>query len=496
MQNAKPQFKNKVTTVCLVAGALVLAIDPLAWLIRTWHDPVYASKGFPIFCALLALFVWSVTSTQSTSRSSVPRWPYGLLLVTALIRVVGQILSVNVIGALALVIDVYAIAILAGLPYRQRSLSPFWLAVCFAYTLPLERLVQRLIGYGLQHISADGACLLLSRWFENVHCQGVRIWIDQQDVLVDLPCSGARTVLLLQLLFAACMAVSKPGFVRGFIGLGITLATSLAVNVLRISVLAIGMAHPEVLWDIDVMDEVWHQSLGLGFLALGSLPIILWARRIPRSQNALLETRRPVHLSPGTTLNPLLGALIFLIVSLVIINLPPKPIDQGRKDLSIRLPELLDGVWAKHIPLLAKEKRYFTQYGGSASKAQYGDMSLLMVNTSAPLRHLHSPDECLRSLGFRVEYVGTSFDSVPTAIYKATHPDGQAYRVAVTFYSNQGQTTPNVSQAVWFWMQKPQGVWTAVQRISPWGWDQEDLNRWDQTVFAALDLFSRPSNIS
>ena len=214
--------------------ALVLALEPIKWLVNTWLDPSYDSQGFVIFCVCLFLFMWSVSSNRISSEAINLKIPALLLGFSAFIRLLGQIYAVNIIGALTLVLDSYAIALLFGLHLRKRALSPGWFAVCFAFSLPLERLLQRTIGYGLQSISADGACLILDALFDDVSCHGIRIWINQKDVLVDLPCSGARAALLLQFLYAASMTICRPSYKNGILGILVTLASSLFSNILRI----------------------------------------------------------------------------------------------------------------------------------------------------------------------------------------------------------------------------------------------------------------------
>jgi hypothetical protein len=181
-------------------------------------------------------------------------------------------------------------------------------------------------------------------------------------------------------------------------------------------------------------------------------------------------------------------ALGFLLVAALIVSLPRTPIDVARPDIKISLPLMIDNHEGIPSPLLPKEKIYFTQYGGAAAKASYGNNGLLVIQTSSPLRHLHAPDECLRGLGFEVRHVGISYDTIPTAVYKATTAEGQSYRVAVSFISDQGHITSNVSEAVWRWMQEPDSVWSAIQRISPWEQDSSITRRWDRAVLAALDI--------
>ena len=481
-------------------AAGVLAYEPVRWLIQTWQDPAYDSKGFLIFIVCAGLFVWSVTSPRNPTRPDNIRWALILLTATALIRLTGQVFAVNIIGALALVIDVYALATLAGVQHRERPISPGWLAVCFLFVLPLERVLQHTVGFGLQSLSAGSACLILGGLFDNVSCHGVRILINQMDVLVDLPCSGARTLLLLQLFYAACMTVCRPNLTSGLFGFCVTLFSSLWINIFRIMALAVGIAYPEMVFGMDVMAEPGHSLLGLIALALGCLPILFWARLTedsskPRtliSNSTPEESRSSIH-NPSSTFpifktHPAGMAFGFLIIAAVIVSLPRTPIDVAKPNIKISLPLMIDNYEGAPSPLLPKEKIYFTQYGGAAAKASYGNNGLMLIQTSSPLRHLHSPDECLRGLGFEVQHVGISYDTIPTAVYKATTAEGQSYRIAVSFISDRGHLTSNVSEAVWRWVQEPGSVWSAVQRISPWEQDASITRRWDRAVLAALDI--------
>jgi hypothetical protein len=160
----------------------------------------------------------------------------------------------------------------------------------------------------------------------------------------------------------------------------------------------------------------------------------------------------------------------------------------AKRDVSIVLPDRIDGRLASPVALSAQETAYFVQYGGAAAKADYGGTSVLVVRTSSPLRHLHAPDECLRGLGFSVDYLGLRHAPAPTAIYRAEAPDGQIYRIEVGFVSDRGQTAASVAHAVWIWLQQPRTVWTAIQRITPWDADAAERNRFERGVIAAFDL--------
>jgi exosortase/archaeosortase family protein len=484
--------------ILFAVAVCILALEPILWLVRTWRDPSYDSQGFLVFLVAAGLFAWSVTSERLDLDALRGRHAIWLLIATAAIRLAGQVLAINTIGAIALVIDVYAIALLCGLHARARAVAPGWLALCFAFSLPLERIVQRTIGYGLQNLSADGACVVLGTVFDDVICEGVRIVIAGVDVLVDLPCSGARAALLLLLLFCAASAVSRPGPGQALGGITVTLAAALVANIVRICILAAGIAKPELFFGIDVMEQPWHDLVGLVTLLIGGAPIIAWAsliHRVPRPARAAAAPSRQQRPRIAPRINPIIPAIAFLALAAVIVNLPHRPVDVVKRDITIDLPERLAGYRAQPIALSTSEESYFVQFGGAAAKAGYGPNNLLIVRTSAPLRHLHTPEDCLRGLGFDVDYLGVTYTPAPTAIYRARSQDGQAWLVHVSFVSDAGDITTNIAEAVWRWMQPPGGVWSAVQRITPVDIPEADRLAWDRAVFASLDLPTEPTPV-
>lgn len=489
-------------------GAAILAAKPAGWLIETWRDPVYASHGAVIALAVAGLAGWSLASGPPRIRGAA-RAPAALALLagTALIRLAGQVLGIHIIGALALVVDVYALGLLLRLPCRPRPLDPAWLAVLFGFSLPLERVLQRSVGFGLQQLSADGACRLLDTVAGSVSCQGTRILLNGTDVLVDLPCSGAQGLLLLLTLFAAAAAVTRPTPLRAAVGLVVTLAAALGANILRISALAIGIADPDAIGGVSEMAPPWHDAIGLAALAIGAAPVLAWASVVPaaghgRPEDSAARTpsdgpRTPSDRPRATRfvrrLGPRPAALLFVIGAAVIVSLPARPIDVARRSDPPALPARLDGYRAVPDPLSEREAAYFTRYGGGAARAAYGPYGLMLVRTNAPLRHLHAPDECLTGAGHTVRFVTTLHDGFrsglpPAAVYHSTAPDGRAYTILISFVSDRGETVPSVAEAVWRWLQAPGSQWTQVQRIVPADLPLSAVARWETAVAASLDL--------
>ncbi len=493
--------------VILAIAGTILAFDPAIWLINTWRDPAYGSAGFVVFVATLGLLIWSLSSARcGPSKADRRGIAIGVLAFSAAVRLASQVLAINTIGAVCLIADVYAVGVLLALDQRRRAISPFWLAVAFAFSLPVERILQRVIGYPLQLLSADGACSLLSTVYSDLVCESTRLVVNGADVLVDLPCSGAGTLMLSLLGLALASSICRPTWVQAAVGLVLTLTSAAAANVLRITTLAVGLVDPDILGGIDVMDQPWHDLIGVGALLIVCVLLLIWCRH-------LTPTSRPQTSGVGTSTIPSriandgwwlvapvaprrsrpvpLGVgVVGLAVALLIVHLPRTAVDISESSPPAELPLSLNGVTRIEVPLSEREGRFFTQFGGWARKANYGQHSLMLVRTTSPLRHLHAPEDCLRGLGFDVQYLGVVYHPVPTAAYRATTPDGVRYRVDVTFISERTITT-NVATAVWHWLQNGARVWTAVQRISHEDVAHIERAGFDRAVWAALD-FSHP----
>jgi len=475
-----------LTTTAFLLASAILAYEPLDWLIGTWLDPSYSSTGAFYLVALVALVAWSLSSPVGDTVSRHRQKAVLLLLASVLIRLASQVLAVNVIGGLALALDVYALAVLLRTGERRRPASAFWLAVLFLFTLPVERILQRLVGYPLQELSAKLSCGGLGLFFSDLTCSGTRIELAGRDVLVDLPCSGTSGLMLAMAFLVILNALYRPRLGAAAFWTVAALTLSLLGNALRIGLLAIGIAYPGVFLGADVMAQPLHDLIGYLTLALSLAPVLVFYR----------QQREPFALSgfPGFRLPNLsrgardLTALVFLSLALLIVSLPRHAFDVSEPGVPKDLPLVLAGETGVDVALLPVEEAYFRQYGGQARKRRYGPMALTLVETSSPLRHLHAPDDCLRGLGYEVTFLGTRFEPVPTALYRARSETGGDWLVAVTFSSSSGEVTHNIAEAIWLWLKRPGTRWSSVQRITPWTLSETRLADFEAAAGAALDL--------
>ncbi len=478
---------GKITAALLFTGSLLLAFEPALWLFSTWYEPGYERVGLVVFGAVVMLFLWSLSSPrQSGIGSGCDKATLMLLALSGLFRLVAQLLDVNVIGALLLSVDVFALARLAGLAHRQRAVSPLWLALLFCFCLPVEPMLQRVLGYGLQQISASVACAMLSPF--DVACEGVRLKIDGVDVLVDLPCSGAELLSVIGMLFAGISAVRPPRLRRLPVAVGACLIVALLGNGLRIAVLALGIVHREAL-GVDVMAPLPHSLIGAVIVALAALALL-------RVNKALASPPASLARHPGSVERRLalsspafasLFACAFVGFAAVVGSIQPRPVDSSSSLIPPDIPLVAAGFLARDEALTPLEKRYFEQYGGGARRAAYGPYGLLLVRTASPLRHLHDPNKCFTAMGFAVDRVGTDFERMAT-IYAVRSPAGPRYEVHVTYISDAGRVATSIAEVVWRWLEAPEVRWTMVQRVVPVTVQNDGVHEWHAAINRAFNL--------
>ncbi|MCP5072276.1 MAG: exosortase T [Rhodobacteraceae bacterium] len=471
------QKRDTLLWIGLATASALLAVEPVRWLVTSWRDPSYQSNGGLYGAVIVGLAILSFCSSSPNGPDSRGR-VFVLFFFAATIRLAGQMLAINILSALALAIDIFALATFLQLDQRKNALSPFWLSVFFLFCLPLAPILQRVAGFPLQMMSAEAACAMLSPFFSDLVCEGVRLQLNGVDVLVDLPCSGASGLLLIVSLWAFINVLFRPAPLHAVLAGGVIALATVLGNGIRITLLAAGLAH-----DIDTMEPSLHSAIGLGSLALVALPVVLFYRPHPAPQRGGLLPAfglpRVLHL-PAT--------FLVLVLAALVVNAPRTPLDRSDSVTRIELPGQLLGNPAQNVPLSPTEQQYFASYGGTAQKVQFGPMGLNIVRTSSPLRHLHSPATCLLGMGYTVRFLGTRFDPLPTSVYEATSPDGQVWTVAVSFVSEDGAQTAGVGEAVWNWLNGSSRVWQSIQRITPKSMPEPQRLAFEHATLAALDL--------
>lgn len=488
-------------------AAVALVLDPAGWLAETWRDPAYQSDGGWVGLLVVGLVLWSVRSggAQTDRRAAGLAWR--LLLGTAAARVLGHLLAVDTIGALALVVDVAAVSIALGVDRRPFALRPLALAALACLALPVEHLLQRLLGHPLQLAAAWLAAGVLRPFDPALVREGVLLLHPDVALAVDLPCSGARGLMLLSGVALACWcrrAVSPRQALAGFAAVAVG---ALGANALRVVLLYVAARAG---WPLQ--HEPWHSAIGCAVLGMGALPVFAVAARAtprcPRWRRPFgVERPRPwarrVLRIPDAAIAGLL-----LVAAATVAWTPEQPLDVSAPVTPRPLPANLGARIGEAVPTSDLERRYFERYGGSVSKRSYhhphdGTRHVaLLVRTAAPLRHLHGPDQCLIGAGHTVTRLGVRHASgaaaaatLPTVVYRSVAPDGRVWRVEASYLDDAGHTAASVSEVLWRWLQAPH-AWSLVERISPWQLCEQDPARcsgFDADLFGALELAASPA---
>lgn len=470
---------NRNAARFLVPGLLALLIEPVSWLVHTWSSPAYDSPGALVALVVAGLMLRSVRSGPLPPRE-LGTDAAALLLLAALIRLAGRLLAVNHLGALALVLDVWALGRMLRLESRPWPLSPGALAVLAGFALPAEQVLQRVLAWPLRLGAAGITMAALSPFVPDLQREGTVLSRPGLELSVDLPCSGAQGLVLLGLALAlfACRRELSPG--RLLAGTLATLLGALLANALRIGALVLVPA-----W----IAEPAHTLVGLAGLALGTLPLLAVARRWSGRRARPLATPRPFPL-------PRWAALAFSVLAVGIALAPHHPLDVSTMGQEPGLPMSLGALYSRPLPLSAEETQYFQRYGGLVEKRAYegpnGERFVaLLVRSSAPLRHLHDPEVCLRGAGHAVQKLGVRTDPVLTAVWHSRDPQDQQWRIEASFISATGEQAGTGSEVAWRWLSQPTVPWMLLERITPFETCEADpaaCEAFEDALFRALDV--------
>lgn len=274
-------MKPTLPTLLLFPGLVALAAEPALWLVRTWLDPSYDNPG--ALAALLVVLLAARSVASGPAPAPDQRQALLLLLASGCARLAGRLLAIHHLGALALVIDAWALGLVLGLRHRPWPVEPLALAGLFGLALPAEQLLQRLAGQPLRLGSALAAEALLRPFLPDLRREGTQLLRAGLELGVDLPCSGAQGLVLLSGLALLLLCVRRlPWATAGALALG----GAVLANTTRIAAL---VAFPA--W----VQEPAHTALGLAALELGALPLVLAARAAPPRRPAPAPESSPLQ---------------------------------------------------------------------------------------------------------------------------------------------------------------------------------------------------------
>lgn len=447
----------------MAPGLLALTLDPLRWLAQTWADPAYDSDGGWVAILVAAIGVRSLASGAPAGGRPVRAGVVAALLgATCAARLAGRLLDVHHLGALALVVDVGTTAAVLGLHRRPWAVAPWALAGLAAMTLPVEHALQQFVSFPLRVASAATVAAALAPL--GVERVGTRLVDGSGGILdVEVACSGAAGLTALGVLAftAATRRSLRP--TTAALGLAAVVGGAWLANSVRLLLLVVG---PTEAW----LRQPAHTIVGLVALAVGLVPALAVVRALPQRVPPEPVAATPIRAASAGGARA--AAAAFSAAGILAASAPSHPVDRSGPVAPIALPVVLGGWRSAAQPLTALEQAYFGRFGGRVDRRTYhtgADHTVLVVRTTAPLRHLHSPAACLAGAGHTVERLGLRPGApIPTVVWRSVAPDGQVWRVETSFVSATGQTADSAAEVAWLWLGAPGTAWTLIERISPW----------------------------
>src|SRR5262249_39087212 len=153
------------------------------------------------------------------------------------------------------------------------------------------------------------------------------------ELAVDLPCSGARGLVLysaIALGFWTAREFGARGIARAVLAVALG---ALAANTARIAALfAFALA------GVPAIEEPWHSGIGAAALALGALPLLGAVARAPARRPPHMRLMRTARTPARRLAPPWLAGLSVSAVGLAVAAAPHHPVDAVAPDRSLALP--------------------------------------------------------------------------------------------------------------------------------------------------------------
>ncbi len=334
----------------------------------------------------------------------------------------------------------------------------FVLALLVSLLLPFS--IQQGTGFGfpVRVLTAHAVEMLLKPFQVGALSSQDVIVIENQIALVDLPCSGLKSIWTGSLFLLAATWLQRRQLGWRWLGVAaLNLGMLICANIGRVLALVIITA----IFKQPQLAEMLHLPLGiLGFLlATGTSWWLLgW---VPTSAKlADLPAQQPQGRSlKFATLLP-----IFLALMLLGLRFSPQPNPLAPANLAaLAWPSSLE---LQTQPLTATETDFFVRHAETLVEKQsfsYGSLtgSMLLVS-SRSWRSQHAPELCFVGNGFAVDRL----DEVGFKTFFARWLElNQGQNTATYWFQAQHQTTPDFSTRLWSQIRQREKVWVMVSLL-------------------------------
>jgi exosortase len=246
-----------VGTLLLAAVVFASYLRALGELVYRWGHEADYSHGFlvPVFSAWL---LWQRRELiGSVSEPVRGRWlGFGLVLGSALLRVVSLYFSFVLVEPVSLVVCVAGvIAIIGGLP----ALRWAWPAILFLFfMIPLPGFLANRLSGPLQHVATVSSTYLLQTLSITAISSGNVIWLSEGKIGVVEACSGLRMLMMFGAVTTAAVYLFALSRWEKACLIASSFGIAIVVNIVRIT--ATGVVHELI--GPNFAEKIFHDFAG------------------------------------------------------------------------------------------------------------------------------------------------------------------------------------------------------------------------------------------
>lgn len=424
----------------------------------------YGIAFFLLLLAALLLLGWQYRKQGFVSL----RYTYskkaliGLLVFLAIDLLNTIFFHYQIIGAASFLLGGYS---LLGFYLEEKLwMRGVFLAIIVTLTLPFIEHIQTFLGFPVRLMTANIVSALMHWMGISSISDSTVILTENSASVVDLPCSGVKSIYTGALFLCALFFFQRISFsCRTALVSLIFFASLLFFNIWRV----FSLVYIYNVLQLPAAGNSLHVALGVGgFVASACLAWFLTKKFLasPLSVPSTSTSQTKDMKNMRWVIIIFLLCFLFLDAVLTFSRVSQSSVASPSNDVTFALD--IQNVSLKEIPLTEPEKRFFQnrevlftkKYDGKTATGM--PFSLLFVSSKSWRTH-HNPEVCLRGLGYQIsrsELLQLSDSSMKVRQVRLD-PRG----TVLYWFASQNKTISDYSERVWAGILHPDTAWTLIE---------------------------------
>lgn len=427
------------------ANLLTIVIAGAFWPVWFWYFERFADKSDEPL-GLLALLTFCGLQFLHKDITPLRKPPFILIVAASLIYILTACFAPKAVQAVAALLVASLFLNMTGV---LKKLSCADYALLFL-SLPVVSTLNFYFGYPLRLLVTQSANILLHLAGLAVTAQGTALSLSGQTVEIDAPCSGLKT-LWFSLYMTATLGSSYRLPLPRFVLLSmVALLAAIVANVMRVSSLfyvETGLLTNTIFAD---QEKFVHESVGVASFIFVGIILILYAKYLSNPEQA---QSKPENLeNKKAELTSWLFWQSFIVLSIIAVvpffNCAVKT--EQSHFVFPGWPKEFEGQALVPNQLGPEQELFLEGFPGQAAIFSCGRRQVLMRWIEHESRQVHSSSDCLRGLGYEVNYLPLVVDQKGTRWNHFSARQGtDILDVHERIYDERGNSWNDVS--AWYW---------------------------------------------